>query len=381
MLNSKFFSRVKAWRLILPLAYLLCLSACSSTTSMDSSAQYNNATPRQTSNLIMPPGLVAPEVNSGYKMLDTKQVQDGYALNQIKDMQIVQGGSERWLVIKRKSVNQVWPMMQAFINQQGFTIKFQNQNVGLIQTEWATRSTTVPETGVRALFDWVGWGSMYSLQSQYMYRITLWQNESDTLIFVTDYQMNEVYPGCAINNNQNIKVQPSDTQATKWMPVPPDPALELGFLMQFMAFAGLSPEEAKAAAATAVAVASESATSQAWLQGTTLVINDQFDRAWWRTGIALERAELGVTDKNRTLGEYYVYPLQAEADNPDPGFLSRFFGDDTNKLHVPKAKYTVKMQANGSQTELSISLYPGVTDADFAKHQKAYLDALQKQLR
>ena len=201
MLSNK--SSFKSCILGLPVAIMLCLSACS-TNSIDSQGEYSAANARQTSNLTMPPGLTAPETNSDYKMLSTKQVQEGYALNQVKDMQIVQGGSERWLVVNGKSVNEVWPMMQAFINQQGYTIKFQNKNVGLIQTEWATRSTTVPETGVRALFDWVGWGNMYSLQSQYMYRITLWQNESSTHIFVTDYQMNEVYPGCVINNNQSI---------------------------------------------------------------------------------------------------------------------------------------------------------------------------------
>ena len=378
MLSNKL--SLKGSLLGLPLAIVIFISACS-TGSVDSQGEYSAATARQTSNLTMPPGLTAPEANSEYKMLDNKQSHDGYTLHQVKDMQIVQGGSERWLVIKGKSVNEVWPMMQAFINQQGYTIKFQNKNVGLIQTEWATRSTTVPETGVRALFDWVGWGNMYSLQSQYMYRITLWQNESSTHIFVTDYQMNEVYPGCVINNNQSIKVQPSDTQATKWMPVAPDPALELGFLMQFMAFAGLSPEEAKKAAAVAVAASTESATSQAWIDGTTLVVNDQFDRAWWRTGIALERAELGVTDKNRTLGEFYVYPLQSEVDNPDPGFLSRLFGDDKDKLQLPKAKYTVKLQANGTRTNVTMSIYPGASDPDFIKHQQTYLNALQKQLK
>jgi outer membrane protein assembly factor BamC len=352
------------------------VAACS--TSNDSQ-NYGAATARSTSNLTMPPGLTAPDTNSNYKMLETKQ--EGYALNQVRDMQIVQAGSERWLLIKRKSVDQVWPMMQAFINQQGFNIKFQNKNVGLIQTDWVTRSTVVPETGVRALFDWVGWGNMYSLQSQYMYRITMWQNESDTLVFVTDYQMNEVYPGCIANVSQTIKVQPSDNQATKWMPVQPDPALELGFLMQFMAFSGLTPEEAKKAAAVVVAQAKESSTAEASVRGTTLIINDQFDRAWWRTGIALERAELGVADKNRTLGEYYVYPLQSQVNNPDPGFLDNLFGTSKNELKMPTAKYTVKLQANGNQTNLTINLYQGATDVNFSRHQESYLDALQKQLR
>lgn len=351
-----------------------------STSTINTQADYGQAAPRSTSDLTMPPGLTAPDSNSNYKMLNNQQINEGYSLNQIKDMQIVQGGSERWLVIKNKSVNQVWPMMQAYLNQQGMPIKYQNKSVGLIQTDWAARNTTVKETGARALFDWVGMGAQYSLDSKFMYRINLWQNESNTQVFVTNYQMDEVYPGCSKNLNQTIRVTTSDAQATKWMPVPPNPQMELGFLLQFMAFAGLSPDEVKQVIA-AVAVA-ESAPAEARLQSTTLVIDDQFDRAWWRTGIALERAGLGVTDKNRTTGEYYVYQLQATVDNPDPGVFDRWFGSgDKNKLQLPKAQYTVKLQSISNQTNLTLELYPGATDKNFTANQDKYLKALQLQLK
>jgi outer membrane protein assembly factor BamC len=359
---------------VIPLMMVAC-----STSNFDSQGDYGAASPRNSSNLAVPPGLVAPDTNSNYKMLDAKQ--EGYVLSSVKDMQIVQAGSERWLLIKGKSVDKVWPMMQAFINQQGLSIKFQNQNVGLIQTNWSIRDTTVPETGARKFFDWVGLGGSYSLGSQYMYRITLWQNESDTQVFVSDYQMNEVYPGCVTNLNENIRVQPSDAQATKWIPVQPDPALELGFLMQFMAFSGYTPEEAKQVVAANVSAAKESATDAAYLVGTTLVINDNFDRSWWRTGIALERAGLGVLTKDRTLGQYDVYPLQSEVNNPDPGFLSNLFGDNKNQIKMPNANYTVKLEASGNKTNLTINLYQGANDSDFTKHQNSYLKALQKQLK
>ena len=379
-LKSKLIPLLK----VLPsLASIFCVSvlavACS-TNTINTQADYGQAAPRSTSDLTMPPGLTAPDTSSNYKMLNNQQLNEGYALNQIKDMQIVQGGSERWLVIKNKSVNQVWPMMQAFLNQQGMPIKYQNKSVGLIQTDWSARNTTVKETGARALFDWIGMGAQYSLDSKYMYRINLWQNESNTQIFVTNYQMDEVYPNCSKNLNQTIKITPSDAQATKWMPVPPNPQMELGFLLQFMAFAGLSPDEVKQV--IAAVAATESAPAEARLQSTTLVIDDQFDRAWWRTGIALERAGLGVTDKNRTTGEYYVYPLQATVDNPDPGVFDRWFGtNDNNKLQLPKAQYTVKLQSISNQTNLTLELYPGATDKNFTANQDKYLKALQLQLK
>lgn len=366
-------------KLFIIVSCVLFVGACSTTDTIDSQAEYSSASPRSSTTLVMPPGLTAPDNTAGYKMLDNQQLHDGYLLNQAKDMQIMQGGSERWLIIRKKTVDQSWPMMLGFLNQQGLNIKNQNKNIGMIETDWSIQDTTVPETGVRQLFDWMGLGKMYSLRSLYKYRINMWQNESDTLVFVTNYQMNEVYPECVTNLNQTIQVQPSDNQATKWMPLPPNPQLELGFLVQFMGFAGFSHEQVKQVVASASVV--ESANEEAYLQGTTLVINDQFDRAWWRTGIALERAGLGIADKNRSLGEYYVYPLQSTVENSEPGFFSRMWGDDKSALQMPQAQYTIKLQESGNQTSLTMSMYKDAVDKDFIKHEKNYLQDLQKQLK
>jgi outer membrane protein assembly factor BamC len=356
---------------------LLMLTACSNM----GSSEYSAGFARPTSDLAVPPGLSSPDVSGGLKMLPAGAVNEGYHLNQVKDMQIIQGGSERYLAIKGKTVNQVWPMMQAYLNQAGLSIKYQNQTVGIIQTDWVSKNNIVKENDVRAFFDWVGWGSMYSLQSQFMFRVNLWQNGADTQVFVTIYQMNEVYAGCAKYLNQSIRVNNSDNQVPIWMPMPPDPKLELEFLMKFMAFAGLGKEQVKQVESQVAAQAAPTGPKAASLQGSTLVINDTFDRSWWRSGLALERVGLGVTDKNRSLGEYYVYPLQSQVDNPEPGFLDRWFGSSKSNLQIPKAMYTVKLiSKTPTVTNLEISLYSGAQDKDFAKHQAKYLADLLKQL-
>lgn len=363
---------------ILTYGALSLLVACS---NMGAQSEYSSGSARSTSDLTVPPGLTSPDVSGGLKMLPASQVNEGYKLNQIKDMQIVQGGSERYLMIKGKSVNQVWPMMQAYLNQAGLSIKYQNQTIGLMQTDWASKNNVVKEKDIRAFFDWIGWGNMYSLQSQFMFRINLWQNNGDTQVFVTIYQMNEIYPGCTKYLGQNIRVSSSDNQVPIWMPMPPDPKLELEFLMKFMAFAGPGKEEVKQIESQVAATLVSAGPKAAALQGTTLVIQDSFDRAWWRSGLALERVGLGVTDKNRSLGEYYVYPLQSQVDNPEPGFMDRWFGSNKNNLQIPKAIYTVKLVSKTpTVTNLDISLYSGAVDKDFAKHQTKYLNDLLKQL-
>ncbi|MCX8514898.1 MAG: hypothetical protein RL017_559 [Pseudomonadota bacterium] len=363
------------FNLCFSMAIGILITACA--TNLDYQGGYAQATPRSTANLTLPPGLTAPTDNNNYKMLNLQQ--QGYQLNNINNMNLIIAGSEIWLQVKQQSVNQVWPVMLAFLNEQNLNIKLQDPTTGLIQTDWANRNNVVKETGIRALFDDIGWGNQYSLQSQYTYRINLWQNESNTLIFVTDYQMNEVYPGCVNNPGGSIFNHPSDGQITKWMPIPPNPQVQLAFLQQFMVFAGLSPEKAKQVVAPANNVVAE--IENAVVKNNTLIVNDQFDRTWWRTGIALERANLGIADKNRSSGEYYVYPLQDDVDNPQPGFFAKLFGNDSNSLKLPKAKYTIKLQQSNDKTNITMSLYPGAVDKKFESNQKMFLDLLQKQLK
>jgi outer membrane protein assembly factor BamC len=361
-------------KIALGLLSTVLMYACA---NINTQAEYSSSTPRSSSDLTVPPGLSSPEISSNYKLSASQQTQAGYQLNQIKDMKIVQAGSERWLVINNKSVNEVWPLMLAYLNQMGLAIKYQNKTVGLIQTDWATKNNQVPQTGIRGLFNWIGWGNMYAMPSQYMFRVNLWQNESQTQIFVTDYQMNEVYPGCVPAKNSTIET--SDQQQTKWMPLPPNPQLELDFLLNFMAFAGL--ESAEVAQAAAVAMESQAQATMAQLRGNQLIINDQFDQAWWRTSLALERAGLGVADKDRSAGIYYVYPLQSQISNPDPGFLEQWFSKESHTLQLPKAKYLVKLTLAGQQTVLTMTLASGVTDKNFAVNQQKYLAALLTQLQ
>lgn len=358
----------------------LLLSTVIGCSTVDTQAEYTSTVGRSTSDLTVPPGLNSPDVSNGLKLLpNDTAVPGGYRLDKINDMQIIEGGSQRILLVKGKKANDVWSMVIAYLSQSGLTIEYQNQAVGLIQTDWAVHNNVVHETDIRGFFDWVGWGNQYSLKSQIKFRINLFQNESGVEVFVTNYEMNEVYPGCAKYLNQTAKVYSTDTQVPIWMPIPPNPQIELEFLAKFMVFAGTNPVQVKQQVASLAT--NESANAQAVLQGTNLIIYDTFDRAWWRTELALSRVGLGVTDKNRSNGEYYVYPLQAQIDNSDPGVIARWFRDDKSNLQLPKSKYIVRL-VNANAQQVILTLTPsGTPDKTFAKDQMAYLENLLKQLK
>lgn len=356
---------------------ILAVSGCGTT---DSQATFTSAAPRNTDTLVTPPGLNTPDLNTNYKMDLTAQKQASYQVSNVKGMQIVTGGSQRWLLVESQTVDRLMPVMLAYINQLGLTVKYQNPALGVIQTDWSSKNNKVPQgASIRGLFDWVGWGGMYSLNSMYLYRVTLWQDGRNVVIMDSNYQMDEVYEGCGKEGiSTTSSFASSDTQRTKWIPRPSNPQLELEFLAQFMAFSGIPQEQVKK-----IVKQVESAPKDANVINNQVVVNDQFDRAWWRTAVALDRVGLGIVDKDRTKGEYYVYPLQSQIDNPDPGFFSKWFGKESaNQNSGPKAKYTIKLVAQGNQTMIIMTEYNSqVTDKDFAANQKKYMDSLAQQLQ
>jgi outer membrane protein assembly factor BamC len=56
-----------------------------------------------------------------------------------------------------------------------------------------------------------------------------------------------------------------------------------------------------------------------------LVVNDSFDRAWRRVGLALDRVGFTVEDRDRSKGIFFVRYIDPEADKPvaKEGFLDK----------------------------------------------------------
>jgi outer membrane protein assembly factor BamC len=65
------------------------------------------------------------------------------------------------------------------------------------------------------------------------------------------------------------------------------------------------------------------------VDGARLLVDDPFDRAWRRVGLALDRSGFTVVDRDRSSGLYYVRYADPEADmsrkDKEKGFLSKLF--------------------------------------------------------
>ncbi len=65
-----------------------------------------------------------------------------------------------------------------------------------------------------------------------------------------------------------------------------------------------------------------------------LVVDDGFDRAWRRVGLALDRVGFTVVDRDRSKGTYFVRYANPEVDaKKEKGFLDKlmFWKDDVEK--------------------------------------------------
>ena len=82
-----------------------------------------------------------------------------------------------------------------------------------------------------------------------------------------------------------------------------------------------------------------------------LVVNDGFDRAWRRVGLALDRSGFTVEDRDRTQGVYFVrYVDPAFAGREEPNFFAKMFSFGKKDDGAGLAKYRVKVTAEGSAT-------------------------------
>jgi outer membrane protein assembly factor BamC len=99
----------------------------------------------------------------------------------------------------------------------------------------------------------------------------------------------------------------------------------------------------------------------------SLEVDDGFDRAWRRVGLALDRRGFTVEDRDRSAGLYfvrYVDPKSIEQQS-DPGFFAKLFGAGKD-APIPTQRYRVSLKAAGEKTLVSVLDSQGAPEAGAA---------------
>lgn len=276
---------------------------------------------------------------------------------------IERSGSQRWLVVKA-TPQQVWPVIKDFWQETGFIVNVESPSTGVLETDWAENRAKIPQDGVRKLLGKVIDG-LYSTSERDKFRTRIEQGPDGTEIYVSHRGMVEVYAS-------------EREDRTVWQPRPADPELEAEMLRRLMLRFGVESGKAQ------TLLADKSAPEQARLLKNapmpTLEMDESFDRAWRRVGLALDRVGFAVEDRDRAKGIYYVRYIDPQLDNDskrDDGLLSKL---KFWKSKTPKASPALQINVKQTGEKSLVTVTAEGKSADTAT-QNRIVNLLYKELK
>lgn len=361
------------------LAAALALTACSSDSNLLESKRIDYKKAKPTATLEVPPDLTAPRSDDRYVVPDTGVVRGAATYSDYSadraaqpapgstgvlastgNMRIERAGSQRWLVV-HGTAEKVWPQLRDFWLELGFTLVIDTPEIGVLETDWRENRANISEVGLRKLIGKV-FDGMYSTPERDKFRTRLERGEGDTVeVYISHRGMMEIYPNEA-----------KDT--TVWQPRPADPELEAEMLRRVMV--RLGADEARAQNVLAEAQRPDRAQVQVTSGEAFLQIDESFDRAWRRVGLALDRVNFTVQDRDRAKGIYYVRYVDPEADNDSKGFFSRLFGSEKKR---EGDEYRLRVESRDGQSIVTVLTAEDGTDQ--SPTAQKILGLLQQELR
>jgi len=87
-----------------------------------------------------------------------------------------------------------------------------------------------------------------------------------------------------------------------------------------------------------------------------LSVNDQFDRAWRRVGLALDRVGFTVEDRDRSKGLYFVRYVDPDADNrtaQSKGFFAKLNPFSSNQKPSGE-RFSIQVKDGDSVSQVSV---------------------------
>ena len=334
-----------ALRLLAAVAVVVALAGCESTTnSVTKRIDYKSES--RAPALELPPDLNAPQYDDRYTVSTASGLAaqnargprvEGIAVNATADARIVRGGTERWLVVK-STPQEAWNTMRKFWMDIGFVLAIEQPTLGIMETDWAENRIGMPSTAIEGMIGKVA-DVFFNSYKRDKFRTRLEQGtEPGTVDIYISHRGAEMVPTTLIDNRSPA--------AFVWAVMPPDPGLEVEMLGRVMVRFGAPSQTAASAvqAATGAAAAPERARLEKEASGSyQLVVDDGFDRAWRRVGLALDRVGFTVVDRDRSKGTYFVRYADPESDGAkkDKGILDKLQFWKTDPPNVEQYRITV----------------------------------------
>ncbi len=369
----------------LPLAAALCLTGCSTVENFlggDKVDYRSGAT--KTAALDVPPDLTQLARESRFQVQGGSVSASGQAVAAaapaaaaaavvapatLGAMKIERDGNQRWLNVPLPA-DRLWPQLRGFWQELGFNLVTDSPEAGVMETSWAENRAKIPMDFVRSalgrLFD-----SLYSSSERDRFRLRVERNGAGSDVFITHRGMEEVYVGALKEN-------------TTWRPRANDPQLEAEMLTRLMVKLGGREDTARtqvAATGAATPAAAAPVARARVLSGrpaASLQVDENFDRAWRRVGLALDRSGFTVEDRDRAAGVYFVrYVDPKSAGKEDPSIFQRLFG--RNDTDTSPVKYRVSVKAEADKSVVAVLNSQGGAEA--GEHGQRIVEILLNELK
>ena len=347
----------------------LLLSSCGfSIPFIDSSSDYKkgggSARP-----LEVPPDLTSVNSSDAYNVpggatsySEYSQQQEGQepgveqVLRTPEGVRMEKAGAQRWLVVDAPA-EKVWPVVREFWLDQGFAVRVENPETGVMETEWVRSNDIKVEEDVRGYgerFDkWLDGLSGLADRRKFRTRLERGEKEATTEVYMT----HRTVAGAPDDGKNRVQTQVGEIE-TGYRADKKDRSiktvdrfeedLDAELLRRLMVKLGVEEGRAKQIAKNPVSEKRAEVVKEAD-KSVTLKMKDSYARGWRRVGLALDRVGFVVEDKDRSKGMYYVRYADVEIDDgpkEKKGLLDTlaFWNDDEEEVENksrPKEEDTV----------------------------------------
>jgi outer membrane protein assembly factor BamC len=350
-------------------ALMVSLGGCSMFGSALESDKLDYRAAKKAAPLDVPPDLTQLQKDNRYAVPDGRGVATASGYQQTKGVatvasgdaigvagnaavQVERNGNQRWLLVKQ-TPEQLWPQLKEFWHDAGFSIETESATAGVMETNWAENRSKIPQDFIRNTLGKV-FDSAYSTGERDKFRTRLERNaDGSTEIYISHRGAEEVLVG-------------SQKETTQWTMRPNDPGLEAQFLAKLMArLTGATNVKSVEATVANAPVQPEHAKLVGAGEGSYVEVDEGFDRAWRRVGLALDRVGFTVEDRDRVNGVYFVRYVDPDAAGTT-GFLKKLFtfGAAADKeKEAQRYRISVKAAAGATASQVTVQNNDGKPEA------------------
>lgn len=333
------------------------LAGCESIPFVNNTSDYKGA--GRSKPLEVPPDLTASPVSEAYSIPGSTsystysqgQENQEAAVEKVlatpEGVRLERAGAQRWLVVNAPA-EKIWPVIREFWADQGFAVRSENAQLGVMETEWIdAEAIKKDETGnLGDKFDkWLDKLSGFADKKKFRTRLDRGNEPNTTEIYMTHRsvsgapddgknkvvtQLGEIDTGYRLDAKKVVEADARDAE------------LDNELLRRLMVKLGVEEQKSKSIIASAMTLKRAEVVKET--DGSaTLLLNDPFDRAWRRVGLALDRIGFVIEDKDRSTGIFFVRYADVDIDDTPKkkkGLLEslKFWGNDEEKKEAVAEK-------------------------------------------